>query len=73
MPVTFADPADYDALNQDAVLEFSDIRQAMASGQMTVTDRSNGKSFIVNCDLTQRQQQILLAGGLLNYTKEGGQ
>ena len=73
LPVTFADPADYDALNQDAVLEFSDIRQAMASGQMTITDRSSGKCFIVNCDLTQRQQQILLAGGLLNYTKEGGQ
>ena len=73
LPVTFADPADYDGLNQDSVLEFSDIRQAMANGKMNVTDRSSGKSFVVNCDLTQRQQQILLAGGLLNYTKEGGQ
>ena len=73
LPVTFADPADYDALQQDSKLTFQDIRSAMASGQLTVTDTTSGKTFVVNCDLTERQQKILLAGGLLNYTKEGGQ
>ena len=73
LPVTFCDPADYDALEQDAKLVFTDIRQAMTNGKMLVTDENSGKTFQVNCELTQRQQQILLAGGLLNYTKEGGQ
>ena len=73
LPVTFADPADYEALDQNAKLVFADIRQAMSAGKMAVTDTYSGKTFIVNCDLTPRQQQILLAGGLLNYTKEGGQ
>ena len=73
LPVTFADPADYDDLKQDAKLVFTNIRQAMTDGKMTVTDQTTGKVFEVICDLTQRQQQILLAGGLLNYTKEGGQ
>ena len=27
--------------------------------------------FYVNCALTERQRAILMAGGLLNYTKEG--
>ena len=32
-----------------------------------------GFAFDVVCNLTERQRAILLAGGLLNYTKEGGQ
>ena len=43
----------------------------MKAGSLTVTDET-GFKFNVVCDLTARQQAILLAGGLLNYTKEGG-
>ena len=46
--------------------------EGMKAGKLTVT-ADNGATFTVNCDLTERQQAILLAGGLLNYTKEGGQ
>ena len=44
----------------------------MKAGKLTVTT-GNGYRFEVECNLTDRQQAILLAGGLLNYTKEGGQ
>ena len=43
----------------------------MAEGKLTVTD-GNGFSFNVVCNLTARQRAILMAGGLLNYTREGG-
>ena len=59
-------------LEQDAKLTISGIVEGMKTGKLTVT-ADNGFSFTVNCDLTYRQQAILLAGGLLNYTKEGGQ
>ena len=72
LPMTFADPADYDALDQDANLTITGIVEGMKAGKLTVTT-DNGHTFQVNCDLTDRQQAILLAGGLLNYTKEGGQ
>jgi len=72
LPVTFASPEDYDRLNQDSVLTLSDIVQGMEAGCLTVTDET-GFSFKVLCSLTERQQKILLAGGLLNYTKDGGQ
>ena len=49
------------------------IREILVSGRITVTDTTSGKTFTALCNLTQRQQAILLAGGLLNYTKEGGQ
>ena len=72
LPMTFENPDDYDKLEQDAKLTISGIVDAMKSGKLNVT-ADNGFTFTVNCDLTQRQQAILLAGGLLNYTKEGGQ
>ena len=71
LPMTFENPDDYDRLEQDAKLTISDIVSGMEKGVLTVT-ADNGFSFNVNCNLTQRQRAILLAGGLLNYTKEGG-
>ena len=70
LPLTFADPADYDALAQGAHLRIDNIRAGMAAGALTLTDRATGKAYPVVCSLTERQQAILLAGGLLNYTKE---
>ena len=69
--MTFENPDDYDKLAQDAKLTISDIYAGMEKGVLTVT-ADNGFSFNVVCNLTQRQRAILLAGGLLNYTKEGG-
>ena len=73
LPLTFENPADYDDLEQDNTLRLTGIKAGMQSGRITVTDTTSGKVFTALCDLTQRQQAILLAGGLLNYTKEGGQ
>ena len=70
LPLTFADPADYDALAQGAHLRIDGIRAGMAAGSLTLTDTATGKAYPVVCSLTERQQAILLAGGLLNYTKE---
>ena len=70
LPLTFADPEDYDALQPGAQLRIDNIRAGMAAGSLTLTDTAAGKSYPVVCGLTERQQAILLAGGLLNYTKE---
>ena len=72
LPMTFENPEDYDKLDQDAKLTVSGIVDGMENGKLVIT-ADNGFTFNVNCDLTERQQAILLAGGLLNYTKEGGQ
>ena len=71
LPMTFEDPSDYDLLTQDSILTFSSIVSGMKKGKLEVTD-DKGHRFTVNCDLTARQRAILLAGGLLNYTREGG-
>ena len=71
LPMTFENPEDYDKLEQNTGLSILNIVDGMKSGSLTVT-ADNGFTFNVKCDLTERQQAILLAGGLLNYTKEGG-
>ena len=73
LPMVFENSDDYDKLDQDADLRIEGIVSGMAEGKLTVTDRTTGNQFNVLCSLTERQRAILLAGGLLNYTKEGGQ
>ena len=73
LPLTFENPEDYDTLNQDTVLELKDIFSGMDAGTITITDKTTGNSFHAVCNFTDRQKAILKAGGLLNYTKEGGQ
>jgi aconitate hydratase len=72
LPMTFANPADYDRVDQGAMLRLGNLEAGMMAGTLMVTNETNGEIFAVKCELTERQQKILLAGGLLNYTKEGG-
>ncbi len=72
LPLTFADPADYDALNQGSKLTFRNLKAGLATGTVVMVDETTGKEIVLKGEFTQRQQQILLCGGLLNYTKENG-
>ena len=68
LPLTFQNPEDYDLLCQDDSLRVENICSGMASGELVMT--ASGREIRLSCDLTDRQQKILLAGGLLNYTKD---
>jgi aconitate hydratase len=70
LPLTFADPKDYDALSQDDTLVLENIAEGLDTGCLEMTCKESGKKIALTCTLTQRQKDILLAGGLLNYTKE---
>ncbi len=73
LPLTFKNPDDYDWVSQGSRLSMDNIRASMEQGELIIRDEENGKTFAAVCDLTDRQRAILLAGGLLNYTKDGGQ
>lgn len=68
LPLTFDDPADYDILTDGQNISINNISSGMEAG--TLTAIAGKKHILLRCDLTIRQQKILLAGGLLNYTKE---
>ncbi|WP_338825830.1 3-isopropylmalate dehydratase large subunit [Moorella thermoacetica] len=69
LPLTFADPDDYDRIAAGDTLAI-DLSQGLESEEITVTDTSKGFTFKVRHDLSPRQQAVILAGGLLNYTKQ---
>ncbi|MBQ7817651.1 MAG: aconitate hydratase [Oscillospiraceae bacterium] len=73
LPLTLENPDDYEILSQGDKLRLSDIKAGMTAGKITVVNETTGKSATTLCNLSDRQQKILLCGGLLNYTKEGGQ
>ncbi len=74
IPLVFADEQDYDKIEDGDELVIADARSQVAAaaegGEFTVTDKTKGFSFRARADISQRQAEMLLAGGLLNYTKE---
>jgi len=73
LPLTFMDEADYAGLEQGDELEMCDVHAALRAGRpITVHNLTKGTSFQVRYDLTPRQVEVLLAGGLLNYIRAGG-
>ena len=61
------------SVSQGDELEIRDIRGRIEAGKpLAVTNATQGAKFEAAYDLTPRQTKILLAGGLLNYIKEGG-
>ncbi len=70
VPLTFEKDADYDGIDQMDELRLPDIRKAIAEGgEIVVENLTKGTKFPVRCELSKRQREMLLAGGLLNYTK----
>ena len=70
LPLCFVDEADYDKISQGDNLEISDIRKIIETdGKIIVENKTTGYSFEVTCDLSERGRAMMLAGGLLNYTK----
>jgi aconitate hydratase len=71
LPLTFTNAGDYDKLNQNDDLEISGVREVLTSGKnVTVKNLTQGYEFEATYDLSDRQIAVLLAGGLLNYTRE---
>jgi len=71
VPMTFANPSDYDAVEQGDALEIAGIRRLVGSGaeSLTVKNVTRGTAFEVRLTLTRRERDYLLEGGKLAHTK----
>jgi aconitate hydratase len=69
VPLT-VDPDTYDAIEQGEWLTLEDLRASLAAtGDVGMVSERNGARFTALCALTPRERAILLAGGLLAFTK----
>ena len=72
LPLTFADPADYDRIAQGDVLVLEGLRAAVEEGhEVHVRTRDGDTTFTARHDLTARERQMVLAGSQINVVKEG--
>lgn len=71
MPLTFVNPEDYDKINEGDELCLENVFEGMDEGSLILKDLTNGDKIALSCGFTQRQKDILKAGGLLAFTKEG--
>ena len=74
LPLVFENEADYDALSLGDALTVDNAREqvrAAVSGAPVVVSAPGGKKILTRLEISQRQADMLLAGGLLNATKEG--
>ncbi|NLD95158.1 MAG: aconitate hydratase [Fibrobacter sp.] len=70
IPAFFENPADYDLFELNDQIEVSDIRQCITSGISPVlVNRKNGKKATLKLELTPREIEMVLAGSLINATK----
>ncbi len=71
IPMTFANETDYDRIDQMDELSIKDVINQINNGSdITVSNITKGFDFTAKVELSQRQKEMLIAGGLLNYTKE---
>lgn len=71
IPFTFADETDYDKISVNDELCLEGIRESIANGaDVTLKNLTTGESYKLDYQLSERQRDILLAGGLLDYTRE---
>jgi aconitate hydratase len=64
LPLEFADPADYDRVEQGDVLVLHDVREILAGGAPVVAER-----YDLTHHLSPRQVDVILAGGLIPVFK----
>ena len=73
VPLVFENADDYDAVSQGDDLAIEDIIGQLKKGDIIeVENKTTGKKFNTLVSLSQRQRAMLIAGGLLNYTKQNG-
>ncbi len=71
IPMTFVNEADYDKIDQMDEFKMTNLKAVIGGeNELTITDVTKSFDFKVKIDLSMRQREMLIAGGLLNYTKE---
>lgn len=73
MPLVFTKESGYQEIEQGDVLSISQIRDILSKGEdaFRVGNNTKNSQILLKVELTSRQRDILLAGGLLNYIRRG--
>jgi aconitate hydratase len=65
LPLRFKDESDYDRFEQGQKWELPDLRQRLEKGDDEIPARMDGTEITLLAEYSQRERNILLAGGIL--------
>jgi aconitate hydratase len=69
IPLTFANPADYDSIKENDKFSLPDIKKAVQDGKSTIEALVNGKKIELKIDVSAQDRELLIAGGKLAFIK----
>lgn len=70
IPLTFVNDLDYESIVQGDLIDFQNVKQSLLKGvAISAKNLSTGNTIELVSQLTKRQTDILLAGGLLGFSK----
>ncbi len=73
IPFTFKNSDDYDRIDQNDILCLPDVKAEITAGkEVKLVNKTKNEEYSLCYDLSDRQRDMILAGGLLNYTRENG-
>ncbi|MDY0019000.1 MAG: aconitate hydratase [Anaerolineae bacterium] len=73
LPLTFVDEADYEKLNAGDRVTIPQVRESLEQGApLVLLNQSSAQEIPLQCSFSERQREILLAGGLLNEVVKHG-
>ena len=71
LPLNFVNADDYDKISVGDKLTLPAIKAELKAGsEITLKNETKNEEYKLICDVSERQVDILTAGGLLDYTKE---
>ncbi len=71
LPLTFVNENDYDNIALGDELVLPDVKKLVENGEdIVVENKTKGTKIMAKCELTDRTKAIILAGGLLDFTKK---
>ena len=70
LPFVFEDEKDYDKLSQGDELTLKNLHSSLKEGKTILYNKTKNETYNLVSTLTDRQIDMLMAGGLLAYTKK---
>ena len=70
IPMLFADPADYDKLEQEDELEINGLLDQMPGRVIEIKDVTKGFTFKAKLDLSDSELEVITAGGQLRHLQK---
>ena len=70
IPMIFADPADYDKIEQGDELEINGLLEQMQTKEVEIRDNTKGVTFKARLELSDSELEVISCGGQLRYLKK---